>query len=73
MGILASLGATAFKAIGGHLFKGGPGPVESLVAAAGSRLGIGFIMAAYVFNPDFRRGMDICIKAILDAVKGLVF
>ena len=72
-GVLASIGAAGFKFIGGHLLGGGPvQKLEAAVSGLGMRFAIGFGSAFYILNPAFRAGADQCIKAILEALKGLV-
>ena len=74
VGLLASVGKFAFQAIGGHLLNRNPvvSKLESAVSGLGMRFALGFGTAFYFLNADFRGGADQCIKAVLEAVKGLI-
>ena len=72
-GLLASVGKFAFQTIGGHLLHSSPvSKLESAVSGLGARFALGFGTAFYFLNADFRHGADQCIKAVLEAVKGLI-
>ena len=72
-GALVSIGVAGFKFIGGHLLGGGPvQKLEAAITGLGMRFALGFGSAFYVLNPSFRVGADQCIKAVLEALKGIV-
>ena len=73
VGLLASIGKFAFQTVGGHLLSSSPvTKLEAAVSGLGARFALGFGSGFYVLNADFRGGADQCIKAVLEAVKGLI-
>ena len=73
---LAPLGIAAAKFVGAHLVsahlnRGVSGAANTFEAAAtglGMRFALGFGSAYYFTNPDFHKGVMICLKAIKDSI-----
>ena len=46
----------------------GVGKLEGVASGLGVRFALGFGTAYYFTNPDFQRGITICLKAIKDSI-----